>query len=108
MGSRFIKKKKKVASWLELALTEVSKEIKNYKKSLGVYFTHTLVNAINLESHQNAFSKASLAKFYFIKAPTVRVKHKLHSWSIQGRENCREQQRQVFAPAQDKRPCFPA
>lgn len=73
-GSRFIKKKE--ASWLELALTKVPKEI---KEILGVYFIHTLANAINLESHWNAFSKASLAKFYFIKEPTVRVKHKLHS-----------------------------
>lgn len=60
-------------------MTEVPKEIKNYKKFLGVYFIHTLVNAINLENLWKAFSKASLAKFYFTKDPTVRVKHKLHS-----------------------------
>lgn len=104
MGSRFIKQK---GFLVRISIDWGTKGNQKLQEILGVYFIHTLVNAINLESHWNAFSKASLAKFYFIKDPTVRLKHKLHSWSIQGRENWREKQRHMLAIAQDKKPQFP-
>lgn len=70
---------KKRGFLVRISIDRGTKGNQELQEILGVYFIHTLANAINLESHWNAFSKASLAKFYFIKEPTVRVKHKLHS-----------------------------